>query len=482
VKRVAALVLAGSALACARRGPVGEGGGAALMRNLLRARELEIVATDGPIAEGCRKAADLVARERNVACTVRAPSSAADPSKPRIVVAAAKDVDPLVRRVLDKIEVSVDAAKPAFTFLRTEFEGASDALVAVLEDPERPGLPLTLLYGNDEAAVARAAAGIDAGWKPWLRIYRAGALSLEGPLWSDGEPQAAAFEELESRRARTYSTYRVADSPDAAIRVKAATAIEPSRREAYLESVGRAKRGVLAWAASGAAPEASSIELVLHARPERLFEFASAPALSAANRAQRKVHALLEEGVPDDSGEAFARLAAEDLLGLASEAWIEDGAAVLAAGRWWGKDLEEWIAWLRIGGSVPSVEALVDPDATRANSRHLVLPLRAALFRFVLESRGEAFARAMWKGASSLARGTETERAFQQWLDEIAARHRAEIEKRRAERQKSGQLDSFLAAGRDRGVRRGRRPWLRLRGLRDGASRTRATSARGACS
>jgi hypothetical protein len=432
-----------AAFGCGRGEPAGEGGGATLMRNLLRAHWLDVVRSDVRLDAACREAIHHLEREWEV--------GPKDPMGPRIVIADPSLQDHTSSRlfaVLVRIgvEIDADASKPAFTLFHTKFDGASDALVAVVEDPERPGLPLTLLYGNDAAALARYAAAIEPGWKPFLRVYRAGALAIEGPLWNDGEPRESGFRDLEIERARTFSAYRLS-TDDPSIRVKAAREIETARRTAYLDSVGRARKEILGWAGEpGPDADPQPIELVLHARPERMLEFCSAPGLSAVIRAQRRVHALLAVDVPDDAGEAAARCFAEDALGPAAEPWIEDGAAVLAAGRWWGRDLEEWIAWLRLGGLNPSIDALVDPDATRANSRHLVLPLRAALFRFLLESRGEGFARSLWKGTASLARGTETERAFLQWLDGIAAQHKTGIDRRRAERRKAAAVDPFLAA------------------------------------
>ena len=454
MKRFLSALAVATALACGRNEPAGEGGGATLMRNLLRAPSIEIAPCDGPLGDACLKAMERLGRGRNGADD--APTTGARPANPkcpRIVIAAATAAIPaLLRGVFARIGVEVDPGgpRPSFTIFHATFDGASDALVAVVEDPERPGLPLTLLYGNDAAALARYAAAIEPGWKPFLRIYRAGALAIEGPLWNDGEPHEPKFRDLEIERARTYSAYRSAPSADPSIRVKASKEIESARRESYLDSVGRTKKEILRWAGATASPgpdaDPEPIDLVLHARPERMLEFCSAPGLSAVNRAQRRVHALVAAGVPDDAGEAAARCFAEDVLGPASEPWIEDGAAVLASGRWWGRDLEEWIAWLRLGGLNPGVDALVDPDATRTNSRHLVLPLRAGLFRFVLETRGESFARSLWKGSATLERGTETEKSFLQWLDGIAARHRGAIEARRAERRKAAAVEPFLAA------------------------------------
>ena len=442
MKQIAAIALACAALGCSRAEPAGPGGGAALMRNLLRAREIELTAPEGPIADAVQRAAELVARERNVACVVR--PSAPDARNPRIVVAAAsQDADPLAEILLAKIGVTLsgDASRPSFTILKEEFGGPADALVAVLEDPERPGLPVTLLYGNDGAAVARYAEGIDAGWKPWLRIYREGMLAIEGPLFTGGWPREGALLDREPQRARTYASYRAYGVPDASIRIKSAPAIDDARREAYLAAVDRARKRTEHWAGPGS----FELELVLHARPERLLECSSAPGLAAANPVQRRVDVLLLDGVPDDAGTSAARLIAEQVLGPSSRPWIADGAAVHAAGAWWGRDLEEWIAWLRLGGLVPGIEAIVDPDATRSNSRHLVVPLRAALFRYLLESRGEAFARSLWTGSASLP-PEGTENAFVQWLDEIATRHRAALDAVRAERRKASRLEPFLTA------------------------------------
>ena len=444
MKRLLAVLVACVSVACGRTQPAGDGGGATLMRNLLRAHRIEIVASHDLL----RKAADHLSREWDV--------GPKDSNEPRVVIANPSLLDNprlhSVSAVLARIGVEIDvgASKPSFTVFHAKFGGASDALVAVVEDPERPGLPLTLLYANGAAALERYSAVIEPGWKPFLRIYRAGALAIEGPLWNDGEPVAERFREFETERARTYSSYLPAAFTDPAIRVKFAREIDAGRLHAYFDSVRHAREEILRWIGKrdARAPDADPppAEIVLHARPERMLEFCSRPGLSVFDGVQRRVHALLADGVPDDGGEAAARWFAEDALGPAAEPWIEDGAAVLASGRWWGRDLEEWIAWLRSGGLDPSVEALVDPEATRANSRHLVLPLRAALFRFALETRGESFATSLWKGNAKLAGGTETQRAFLQWLDEIAARHRDAVEKQRAERRKLAAVEPFLAA------------------------------------
>src|SRR5262249_50592268 len=157
-----------------------------------------------------------------------------------------------------------------------------------------------------------------------------------------------------------------------------------------------ARAATARWA--GASPSPRPLQLILHARPETFAACSGGGGLSSWSSGKNVVHALLSRGVPHDAGLAAARACAEDVLGAPAEAWLAGGAAVLATGSWWGRDLEEWIGWLRAGRISASVAALVDPRAAEANSIHAILPLRAALFRYLLETRGEARVRELWKG------------------------------------------------------------------------------------
>lgn len=444
VRSVPALALAAAAAlaACSRSVPAGDGGGAALLRNLLRAPAIEIVVENGPVGDACRKAAERIGK-----CRVVAPDEVGDARAARIVLSlpGTRTADSLLGRL--GVQVGARGGRRFFALGRAVYGNASDLLAAVLEDPERPGLPLTFVFANDPQSLAGCAAKLEPGWKPWFRIYRAGAISREGPVDAKGAIIEASSVDLERIRAREMADYEDVPVRAESLRVLSAKAVDPVLRESYLDAVARARAATARWATSGAGSATSPrpLQLILHARPESFAACSAGGGLSSWNPAKNVVHALLSRGIPHDAGLAVARACAEDALGPPAEAWLADGAAVFGAGTWWGRDLEEWIGWLRAGGSSPSVASLVDPRAAEANSVHAILPLRAALFRYVLETRGEARVREIWKGTAALAADTELEKAFAAWLDEIAARHRPAFEARRSARRRALLAGPFLA-------------------------------------
>lgn len=442
-RALAVLALAGPG-ACSRIESAESGGGAAMMRNLLRARAVEIVVRPGPIEDACKRAAERIARERRVECRVLSPAQRGDPHAVRILVAGPdSELGAAIVRRMGLGSVAAQG-RPSFRWRATTFAEPADALLAVVEDPERPGLPLTLLYGNDESELEPFLGGLEPGWKPSLRIYRKREPRLEAPLSVTGTIDESRLVSRAFVRRQAIRGYTTSSASDDGITVEASPRLQREAIDRYLESVSRARTVTQAWA--GAGGERAPIRLFLHDRPEALAACVGGATLSERNPLTREVHALLAPNVPDDAGLAAAGALAEDLLGPPSAAWIADGAATFAARRHFGRDLDEWIAWLRAGGLAPSAGALVDPQATEAISPHLVLPLRAALFRFLLEGRGEDFVRSLWVGQAELRIDPDLERSFDRWLDEATSPRRPGIDARHEVRRHELLRAPFLAA------------------------------------
>ena len=440
-----ALAAIAGAGACRRLESAEGGGGATLMRNLLRARAVEIVVRPGgPLEDACWRAAQRIEREHRVACRVVAPVQAGDPRAVRIVVAGPDSE--LGRAIVGRMGLNpvTEDGRSTFAWRTTRFREADDVLLAVVEDPERRGLPLTLLYANDEDELAPYLAGIEPGWKPSLRIHSRRDARIEAPLSVGGTIDESRLVSRAIVRRTALLGHRNRPGKEAGVVVAAPPRLAAEAIDRYLDAVARARAATRAWAdADGPVPE---IRLVLHERAESFAAWGGGATLSAWNPATREVHALLAPDVPDDAGSAAAGALAEDLLGPPSAAWLADGAATLAAGRHYGRDLDEWIAWLREGGSIPNVGALVDARATEAISPHLVLPLRAALFRFLLEGRNEDFVRSLWRGQAELRVDPDLQRSFDRWLDDATAPRRPSIEARRESRRGALLGDAFLGA------------------------------------
>ncbi len=382
------------------------------MRNLLNAEAVEVYTGPGLATEPLRRAASLRTRELD-GYALRL--STGDEQLPRIVLGSYED--PLATRLAQQLGVrtGLDSGRPWFAVAELEFRSPEDALVACFEDPERPGLPLTLYYANDDEHLARLAAHeLAAGWKPSLRVWSAGREALRGPLALDGRIDPARLE-----RPRAQADFEPLPARSDGIGGRAQAGIEPGRLGALLADVARARAAIQAWAAPAAPP--AGIDLVLYAEAEAYTRVAGSSAAALLDPLTRCVHACLAPGMPRAGAAEAARAAGRKLLGECAEPWLEDGAAVDAAGSWWGGDLDSWLNWIAARGLALPLERVVDARADRSVSPHLLLPLRAALFRLVREMRGDAQLRALWTGAQELAPDAALARTFEQALAARAA-------------------------------------------------------------
>jgi hypothetical protein len=398
--------------ACGSRARVdADSGGAALMRNLLRAGTVELALPAGPVYEPARRAARLRTRERDGYVLT---ATGGDARLSRVVLGSQQD--PRARALVERMGVrtGVRNGQAWFSIAELEFAAPDDALLACFEDPERPGLPLTLYYANDDEHAARLAAHeLGAGWKPSLRAWGAGRELLRGPLALGGRVDPARL-----ARSPGLDSEPLAPRTDG-IGGSVQKGADPGRLAELLDELARARAALRAWAAPASA--LPHIELVAYARAEDYTRVAGSAGAAALDPLARAVHACLAPGLPSAGAAEAARATGRALLGECACAWLEDGAALDAAGRWWGEPLESWLAWIAARGLVLPLERVVDPRADEEVSPHLLLPLRAALFRVLRETRGDEELRALWSGAHAFAPDVALGLAFEKSLAARAA-------------------------------------------------------------
>lgn len=372
----------------------------ALLHGLERAGALEFRVPAGPAEEAAQRLVRQLAGGPRLRARVLPADAAGDPRAVRVLTGSPADPGLAPLALACGLEPTVSGFRG---FGRT-FEGPGDAAVAVLEDPEQTGRPLLLYLANDLSALAAYLDEVPRLTRPYLSVYADGELALTCPLELDGRPRAELARDFLARREQHFAlalrrtiggiTLIVRDEPD------------PTRWNDYARSLAAVQRRVLGW--FGHPPEADppAVEIYLYDHPEDLEWCLGVSELSLANRLRPRLHVLLAPGMPDDDGQALARVLARELAGVPKEAWMEDGLAVAAAGRWWNRPLQAWIGHLALGRNLPDLREILAPAAGDELSPHVLKPARGFLMQLLLQGikSDPRRMRAAWKGADLQAK------------------------------------------------------------------------------
>ncbi len=361
-----------------------------LFEGLHRSRRIHLQVPSGP----CERAAERLAAALRAAGEFEVTLSPEEcpPTAVRVLVGAPSDpeLEPLAR------QAGLEPIENGFLAFEREYREPGDAAVAVFQDPERLGQPLCLVLGNDKELVARYLTEIPRLSRPHLWIHAAGELAVECALGPGGRARPGAARDYLARREQYFAGGLRMELDSLVVQARAEP--DPERWRAYRAALTMARRRVLAWFE---AEEAPTVEILLYEHLEDFEHALGTSALALANRLRPRVHVLLAEGLPDDAGQGLARVLARELAGQPVQPWLEDGLALAAAGRWWGRPLDEWIGHLGLGNFLPTPAELQGDGLAQRTSEHVLMPARALLFRVAAQaaSREPGQVRALWKGA-----------------------------------------------------------------------------------
>ncbi|MEM7308481.1 MAG: hypothetical protein AAF682_17500, partial [Planctomycetota bacterium] len=399
-----------------------------LFRNLARHASFELWVGGAdlmPAAERAARRTELLGPRR---VRVVAPDES-DGSSPRVVVGLISE--PWVTELAGGLELVQRGREGELELvaLGRRFHREEDVLVATLADPERPGLPLTLYLGRSAPVLASHLDDVGPGWRKGVSAWRGGAPALRLPVRDSG---AAAWREAEDFLQR-----RLEQEPPSYVRFAGVgLQVSPGVPEERAERYGRLLADVRsrAFAELGGGGELERLEvrvfghaeelLYLHGRGERSRAFAARPGHAVS---------LLAGNVPHDGGACAARALALQLLGPPAVDWMLDGVGACYADTWWGWPMADWIGHLQQAGLAPELSVLVAPDAAMRLSPHVLVPLRGALFGYLLRTFGSELVARVWRGEEELAFGEELERGYRELL---AANHEAVGERVGAQRER----------------------------------------------
>ena len=371
-----------------------------LRRNYLAAEVVEVDAAG--LEEASLERALDASRARFAAVDQRLVRGAEE--GPRLLLRAGEPFPPAFDERLEALGFErTDGTR--FSFFGREYERDNDALVATFEDPQRPGLPVTIWYANSPGALADYLTGIGPQLRPGFASFRHGELELSGPLASDGAVQTT---ELVDRR-RVWSERFESDRRLTLLgfTCRVPQSFEVARAVEYLDTLVAARRATLLWADPGGTAAETPVgaigemSVIVHGHVEDMRTLLDTAHLSTVNPVTRTVHALLAAGIPHDGGAAVAEATARRFLGAPAQAWMAPAAGVSIANVWWGRDLDAHVARLVAAGVVPDLARLVETSEAPL-SPHVLAPLRGALFQHLNEVHEPGFLRDLWTGAVEL--------------------------------------------------------------------------------
>ena len=376
-------------------GPPANGESFALLHGLERAGALEFRVPAGPAEEAAQRLARQFGARTRLDARVLAENAPGDPRAARAL--AGSPSDPALAPLA--LACGLEPTATGFRCFGRSFEAPGDAAVAVLEDPAQAGRPLLLYLANDLSALAAYLDEVPRLSRPYLSVHADGELALTCPLEPDGRPRTELARDFLGRREQHFAlalrrtlgsiTLVARDEPDEA------------RWRDYSRALAAVQKRVLGWFRPGTDAPPPSVEIFLYEHPEDLEWCLGASELSLTNRLHPRLHVLLAPGMPHDDGQALARVLARELVGAPEEAWMEDGLAVAAAGRWWNRPLQAWIGHLALGRNLPDLRELLAPGASANLSPHVLLPVRGFLMQLLIQGvkSDPRMIRAAWKGA-----------------------------------------------------------------------------------
>jgi len=428
------------ASACRRADSAGAGGGAAMMRNLERSGRVDVIIDEAAAEEPLARAAARARLARPLDVVVRPTGTRATNGAARIVVGTRASNAARTYAGLLGVEVGGDGEPAWFRYGTMEFKDRLDALVATFADPAQPGLPMTLVFGNDLDVAVHTAGDLVPGWKPWIRLCRAGDAVAVGPIGTNGAPCFSALARVGFARLATFKVLAPISAAPGIVG-RAAKDLPATDVEHYVARCVSAREHIASWAAENRRIADSSV--TIWSRVEDYLASGRPDDLGRFDAVDGAVDVLLFDGV-SDGGAAVARAAAYTSLGDPAEPWMLDGAGLDAAWTWWGSDLDLWLADLARAKRALAIAAIVDVRSDARISSHVLRPMRAALWRFLRESQGAAFVREVWHATRALEPTPEFEARFASWLAVRAAPLSGEVAARFAARHVAAANERFL--------------------------------------
>ena len=407
-------------------GDRGQANAASMQRELAQCETLELISPPGAVGARAERSLLRWCGVLGIKLT-RVDSYSGSLQNPRVVIGSFDEL--AVNEILITAGVTFGAGGEV-RWLDRVYEGSGVAIVATLEDPERPGLPVTVFAGKTMQALESLALELRPLAHPGARLFRGGRMALSVDLRAGG----AALEESVIDYEGRWESFE-----DGLTSVPVShTLFDLRRRPGVGEDVARAwserafatMSRIESWA--GALP--SPLHVALTSELEEVQRIYGVCRFGVAEPERRTVIAVAHSALPEEGRRALAEAQLIQSLGFPYTDWMLEAAAVDAVDSWWGRPLEEWLAYLSAQGLLPSPTSTVTLGALRDRSDHIRIPAQAAFFRYLrLNLEAEQLVE-LWGGEGAYEVDDIILQDFQTWLDERCAPRIGAVQAERAAR------------------------------------------------
>ena len=286
--------------------------------------------------------------------------------------------------------------------------GEQSVLQLCVADPDRPGLPVTLLLAKDPGLLDDCVEDLAPLARPGLVLRHPRRPAQHFDVRGQPRAEGARFELWPFAEVEADEALVLFAGPD----------VDRERLRRIAERSGEALQRIAQWTGTGTgtatgATAGARLELLAVDSVERMRDLTGRADLAVATGPGARIALLVAPGLPDDGGAAAARWAVARSVHAPGEWWL-DGLALDAAGTWWGRPLLEWGGHLRRAELMPEVERIVAHTSAEQLSQHVLVPARGLLCRYLRLQRPERWRSLL--GGEALVVDEDLGSGFEAWL------------------------------------------------------------------
>lgn len=343
-----------------------------------------------------------------------------DPLAARILIADARSG--MVGALSQLHGIVFEPGSGAVWFQGRRYYGPREGLLLTVEDPRRPGWPVSAYIASDATVAAELVSELQPTWKPGFRTWRNGRVEREG-LWTDFGGLSPVSSGLPLERIETWPEVAVAGYD---FDVLVHGTVEAAAQAAALARLKVASTLASRWIG----PASERVRVHLWPDGESTALESASTALVAFGPGRRDVHVACFVDAPADGGARLVAALALAKWGEPADGWLVDALGPACLGQWMDAErLVDWNAHLRACGLGSGARQLLDQPARRS-SPHVLGAQRALLVRTLVDTLGADTLERIWRegfGKVELP-WEQVERAF------AAAAQPARLDRKRRER------------------------------------------------